>query len=40
VIRDEQARIALGEQVSLKDVVLRRRNFPAGFVDDESQQVS
>ena len=23
----------------LKDVVLRRGNFPAGFVDDESQQV-
>jgi hypothetical protein len=39
VIGNEQARIALGEQMSLKDVVLRHRNFPAGFVDDESQQV-
>ena len=39
VIGNEQARIALGEQMRLKDVVLRRGNFRAGFVDDESQQV-
>jgi hypothetical protein len=27
--------IAFGEQMSFKDVVLRRGNFPARFVDDE-----
>ena len=35
MIGHREAWIALGEQMSFKDVVLRRGNFPARFVDDE-----
>jgi len=37
MIGDEKARITFGEQVRLENVVVRRRDFPAGFMDDESQ---
>jgi hypothetical protein len=39
VIGHREPRIAFGEDVGFEDVVLRRRNVTARFVDDEGQKV-